>query len=229
MKSQTETNEPSALKNRWYKDACGTALALEFVGERWSLLIMRELMLGPRRFSDLRASLPGISANILTMRLDRLHVLDILRRRQLDPPANVQVYELTTWGYQAEPIFQAMSHWALRSPLHDPSLPLTPVSAMLSLRAMLRPDHSAPPMTVGFHFGRDIFIGQLSDSNLQIKRGQPDVADAELDTDTTSFIRLVYGKQPLRDLERKRLVIVKGDRTIAEAFVDCFALPGHGN
>ena len=227
MKSQIETTKPDPLENRWYNDACGTALALEFAGERWSLLIMRELMLGPRRFSDLRASLPGISANILTMRLERLRVLDILRRRQLDPPANVQVYELTPWGHEAEPIFQAMSRWALRSPLHDPTLPLTPVSAMLSLRAMLRPDHSAPPMTAGFRFGRDMFISELSGSSLHIRRGKPDVVDIEFDTDTTSFVRLVYGKQPLEALEGQGLLTLKGDRAVAKVFVDCFELPAH--
>src|SRR5699024_3407494 len=188
---------------------------------------MRELMLRPRRFSDLRASLPGISANILTMRLERLRILDILRRRQLAPPANVQVYELTPWGHEAEPLFQAISRWALGSPLHDPTLPLAPVSAMLALRAMLRPDHSAPPMTAGFRFGRDMFISELSGSSLHIRRGKPDVVDIEFDTDTTSFVRLVYGKQPLEALERQGLLTLKGDRAGAKVFVNSFELPAH--
>src|SRR5699024_2218132 len=225
MKSQIDTKEIDALNNRWYNDACGTALALEFMGERWSLLIMRELMLGPRRFSDLRASLSGISANILTMRLERLQTLGVLHRRQLAPPANVQVYELTEWGYQAEPILQAMGRWAVRSPLHDASLPLTPVSAMLSLRAMLRPRHRAPAMIVGCRFGRDVFTARLSEHDLQLERGEHNAADVEFDTDTTSFVQPVYGKKSMDDLEAEKLLTLAGSRAIAQAFVDCFELP----
>jgi DNA-binding HxlR family transcriptional regulator len=75
---------------------------LELVGERWSLLIVRELMFGGRRFSDLRGGLPGISAKVLTERLEGLEQAGIVQRRQLPPPASVQVYELTKWGYSAE-------------------------------------------------------------------------------------------------------------------------------
>src|SRR3954463_8616315 len=98
MKSQKITPAKGALKNRWYDDACGTALALELVGERWSLLIVRELMYGGRRFSELRASLPGISANVLTQRLEGLESTGVLARRKLPSPASVQIYELTPWG-----------------------------------------------------------------------------------------------------------------------------------
>src|ERR1700741_1848337 len=111
-------------RKRWYDDACGTALALELVGERWSLLIVRELMFGGRRFGELKASLPGISANILTQRLEGLEVSGILVRRKLPPPASVQVYELTPWGYDSERAIQELGRWATKSPLHDPTLPL---------------------------------------------------------------------------------------------------------
>ena len=123
MKLAKETTSPKLPRDRWYDDACGTALALEFVGERWSLLVMRELMLGPRRFSELKADLTGISANVLSQRLAGLERSGIVRRRKLPPPASVQVYELTDWGLEAEPIFQAMGRWAVRSPLHDPMRP----------------------------------------------------------------------------------------------------------
>ena len=107
MKLQKETN----LHGRWYDDACGTAFALELVGERWSLLIIRELMLGPRRFSDLRATLPGISAKVLTERLATLANAGVLTRHKLPPPAASQVYELTQWGYSAETILQELGRW----------------------------------------------------------------------------------------------------------------------
>ena len=114
------------LKKRWYDDACGTALGLELaLGERWSLLIVRELMFGGRRFSELRANLPGISANILTMRLEGLESVAIVQRRMLPPPASVQIYELTPWGYEAEVILRELGRWATRSPLDVATRPLS--------------------------------------------------------------------------------------------------------
>ena len=94
MESVKVTN----AQKRWYDDACGTALAMELVGERWSLLIVRELMFGPRRFGEIRAGLPGISANVLTQRLAGMEQVGMLVRRQLPSPASVQVYELTGVG-----------------------------------------------------------------------------------------------------------------------------------
>src|SRR5437764_2770944 len=139
MKSEKTTDEPSAPHPRWYEDACAAAHALDLVGERWALLVMRELMFGPKRFSDLRASLPGISASVLTQRLEGLEAAGVLIRRKLPPPASVRVYELTEWGRESEPIFQALGRWASRSPLHDPTLPFSAASLLLPLRTMLEP------------------------------------------------------------------------------------------
>ena len=144
MKSIKITDDASPSR-RSYEDACGAAHALDLVGERWALLVMRELLLGPKRFSDLRADLPGISANILTQRLEGLEAAGILVRRKLPPPASAQVYELTLWGYDSEPIFQALGRWAVRSPHHDPSLPLSAVSLLLSFRTMLDPHRASNP------------------------------------------------------------------------------------
>src|SRR5690606_10852582 len=110
MKLQKETES----HGKWYQDACGTAFAMEIIGERWALLIIRELMLGGRRFSDLRASLPGISAKVLTERLTGLERAGVLTKRKLPPPAATQVYELTEWGYLAEPAIQELGRWAAR-------------------------------------------------------------------------------------------------------------------
>ncbi|MFZ7096051.1 winged helix-turn-helix transcriptional regulator [Luteimonas dalianensis] len=225
MKLEKKTIAAGRAPKRWYQDACGTALALEFVGERWALLVMRELMLGPRRFSDLRADLPGISANVLTQRLEGLERSGIVRRRKLPPPAAAQVYELTGWGLEAEPIFQAMGRWAVRSPCHDPMLPLSPVSAMLSLRTMLRPDRKPLSMTVGFRFSDSVFVGRLSPDGLEIARGEPEAADVVFDTDTTTFATLVYGKHPLEQAEADGRLRLQGGRRLARRFIDCFALP----
>lgn len=121
---------------RRYDDACGTAHGLELIGERWALLVIRELLLGAKRFGDLKRDLPGISANVLTQRLEGLEASGLLRRRKLPPPAAVQVYELTDWGYEAEPVVIELGRWAARSPAHDPTLPLSATSLMLSFSTL---------------------------------------------------------------------------------------------
>src|SRR3954469_13737926 len=100
MKLEKITGTPEGRSKRHYEDACATAHALDLVGERWALLVMRELMLGPKRFSDLRESLPGISANVLTQRLEGLEAARVLPRRKLPPPAPVRGFETTRWGYE---------------------------------------------------------------------------------------------------------------------------------
>lgn len=225
MKSEKITLPDESAPNRWYQDACGAALALEFVGERWALLVIRELMLGPRRFSELRADLPGLSANVLTQRLDGLERSGVVQRRRLPPPAAVQVYELTDWGREAEPIFHALGRWALRSPCHDPALPLSPVSAMLSLRMMLRAQREPLSMTLRFRFPAAVFTGHLSPTGLQIERGDGAGADVVFDTDTGTFIGLIYGKRPFGAAEAEGRLRLEGDRALAQRFIDCFALP----
>lgn len=225
MESQKLTRIDETRQKRWYDDACGTALALEFVGERWSLLVIRELMLGARRFGELKADLVGISANVLTQRLESLEQSGILTRRKLPPPANVQVYELTRWGYEIEPVFQTMGRWATRSPLHDPTLPLSPVSAMLSLRTMIAPDRPDVRMTVAFRFPGAAFVGRLDQRELAIERGDTNAADVTFDTDPTTFVGLVYGKRPFEGAEAADTLRLGGDRDLAHRFVDLFSLP----
>jgi len=225
MKLEKVTQNDKTMEKRWYDDTCGTALALEFVGERWSLLIIRELMLGARRFGELKGDLAGISANVLTQRLDSLERAGILVRRKLPPPANVQVYELTPWGYESEPIFQTMGRWATRSPLHDPTLPLSPVSAMLSLRTMIMAERPDLKMTIGFRFPGASFVGTLDQQELAIERGESDRADVGFETDPTTFVTLVYGKRPFADAEAEGRLRLTGDRDLAQRFVDLFALP----
>ena len=142
MKLEKITNRETPTARRSYDDACAAAHALDLIGERWALLVIRELMFGPKRFSDLRSDLPGISANVLTQRLEGLEEAGILRKSKLPPPASVQVYELTEWGYEAEPILQTLGRWAARSPSHDPNLPISTTSFLLSLRTMISPERS---------------------------------------------------------------------------------------
>jgi len=214
------------VTKRWYDDACGTALALEFVGERWSLLILRELMFGPRRFGEIRAQLAGISANILTQRLASLEAGGMVVRRTLPSPASVQVYELTRWGEEIEPVMQAMGRWATRSPLHDPTLPMSPASAMLSMRTMIDPVKAGDlRMTIGFRVGGDQFLGRLADGVLAITREEPAGADVVVEADPTPLVVWLYVKRPVSAMEADGVLRLVGDRAAAERFADLFALP----
>ncbi len=106
------------------------------------MLVVRELAYGPRRFSELKADLPGISANVLTQRLTELEARGIVRKTKLPPPASVQVYEATPWGLEAVPIIASLGRWAARSPLHDPTLPMSHVSLMMSLQTLISPERA---------------------------------------------------------------------------------------
>jgi DNA-binding HxlR family transcriptional regulator len=227
VKSQKITNVVSAPSSRRrYEDACGAAHALDLVGERWALLVMRELMLGPKRFSDLRADLPGISANVLTQRLEGLEAAGILVRRKLPPPASAQVYELTPWGYESEPIFQALGRWAARSPQHDPTLPLSAVSLFLSFRTMLDAERARGlAARIGFRIGAETFLARLARGRIDIERGPLENVDVVFAGAAPAIAAAVYGGQPLTALERAGMLAVDGDRALAERFVTLFPLP----
>ena len=104
---------------RTYGDACGIARALDVLGERWALMIVRELLLGPKRFTDLKAGLPHVSPNVLAQRLRDLEAIGVVRHHKLPPPAASQVYELTDWGTQLESVIMALGRWAARSPMRS--------------------------------------------------------------------------------------------------------------
>src|SRR6478609_1267279 len=129
-------------RKRRYDDACGLAHALDLLGERWGMLVLRELAYGPRRFSELKADLQGISANVLTQRLTELEQRGLVRKLRLPPPASVQVYEATEWGLEAVPVIASLGRWAARSPLHDPTLPMSHVSFMMSLQTLISPNRA---------------------------------------------------------------------------------------
>src|SRR5215212_7220852 len=178
MKLQKVTDSKRGSAKRRYDDACGTAHALDLIGERWALLVMRELMLGPKRFGDLRSDLPGISANVLTQRLEGLEAAGVLIRRKLPPPASSQVYELTPWGYESEPIFQTLGRWATRSPLHDPTLPLSAVSLFLSFRTMIDPARAQGiKARIGFRIGAETYLLRLAKGRVEVTRGAIERAD----------------------------------------------------
>jgi DNA-binding HxlR family transcriptional regulator len=222
MKYKNSTRDNS----RRYDDACGTAHALEVFGDRWALLIIRELMLGPRRFSQLRADLPGVSASILTQRLSELEWRKVLVKTKLPPPAATPVYELTEWGYEAEPITSAMGRWAARSPNHDPSRRISGVSLLLSFRTMLDIGRCRDlDACLGFRFGDDVYGARLTGNGLSVAQGDPSNRRVGFAGTPVALGAAVYARVPLARLEAQGVLQVSGDRRFAKRFVTLFPLP----
>jgi DNA-binding HxlR family transcriptional regulator len=191
------------------------------IGERWALLVLRELMLGPRRFSQLRADLPGISANVLTQRLTELEDRGLVMKRRLPPPANVQVYEATEWGLEAEPIVQTLGRWAARSPRHDPTLPISGVSILLSVRTMFdRRKIEGMAATIQFRFGPDAYVARIHEGQIHIVAGEALQPDLTIAADPPANLAAVmYGKAPYD------LIDWSGNKAVLDRFVGLFELP----
>lgn len=218
-----ELEKITSKGKRRYDDACGTALALDLIGERWALLVVRELFFGPKRFSDLKADLPGISANVLTQRLDGLEADGIVLRKRLPPPASVQVYDLTDWGRESEPIFQTLGRWAVRSPLHDPTMQISASSLMLSFRTMFDSKRAGGlKATIGFAIGRESFTARIGDGAIAIERGGEALTDVSFAGPAMSIAAFVYGGAPPEALPE---LAIGGDRALALRFATLFPLP----
>jgi DNA-binding HxlR family transcriptional regulator len=211
---------------RNYDDGCATAHALELIGERWALLVVRELVLGPKRFGDLRKSLPGISPNVLTQRLQELEAASILVRRRLPPPASIAVYELTDWGRELEPLIREIGKWAARSPRLPMGRPMSVNSLVLSFRTMFDPTSaSSYRATLALRLNGQPFRAQVRYGVLEIEPGEAETPDATVDADPNALAQVVYASRSLAAAEAAGEVTVTGDRTAVERFVTLFPLP----
>jgi DNA-binding HxlR family transcriptional regulator len=205
---------------RRFEDACGLAHALDLLGERWAMLVLRELAYGPRRFSELRADLQGISANVLTQRLTELEARGLVRKTRLPPPASVQVYEATEWGLEAVPIIASLGRWAARSPLHDPTLRMSHVSVIMSLQTLLSPALAEGlNARIGFRFGDADYVTILHDGRLDVQRGQVRDCDLVFTGAPSAVAAVVHGGAPFETIR------VEGDMELAKRFVKLFPLP----
>jgi DNA-binding HxlR family transcriptional regulator len=203
-----------------YEDACAAAHGMDLIGDRWAMPVVRELLLGPRRFGDIKASLRGISANVLTQRLNDLEQAGLLTKRKLPPPASVQVYELTQWGYESAPIFQAMGRWAVRSPRHDPTKPFSPVSLMLSLRTMFSPQAAGNfNARIQLRLGEDSFFWIREGQDIRIGRGEIDNPDWVFSGSPSDIAAAIYVGLPLES------VVAEGDIGRARSFATFFPMP----
>ncbi|MFC7616453.1 winged helix-turn-helix transcriptional regulator [Actinokineospora soli] len=170
---------------RSYGDPCGVACGLDVIGERWALLVVRDLLLGPKRFNDLLAGLRGISPNVLAQRLRELAEHGVLRRRDLPPPARVAVYELTDWGRELEPLLLHLGRWGSQVAT-PPEGALGVDSIMLSIKAAFDPARasSAPGRVYELRVDTDAYCVQTADGALRVSRDPaPTPPDATLTTD----------------------------------------------
>jgi DNA-binding HxlR family transcriptional regulator len=207
---------------RTYGDGCGIAYALDLVGERWALLVVRELLLGPLRFSDLRVGLPGASPNVLTQRLRELEHAGVVRRRRLAPPAASWVYELTEYGAELDPIVTALGTWALRSPL-APSGSLSAVSAMLTLRTYYAGgDWSA---AVRVRLGDRSYLATIAAGHVRVTADQTSTTDATVETDPGTFVALLTRQQDPGETIAAGNVRVEGDLKTVRRMIAGIVLP----
>jgi DNA-binding HxlR family transcriptional regulator len=190
------------------------------VGERWAMLVLRELAYGPRRFSELKADLQGISAYVLTQRLNELEARRLVRKVKLPPPASVQVYEATEWGQEAVPLIASLGRWAARSPCHDPTLPMSHVSIIMSLQTLLSPALAEGlDARIGFRLGDADYVVHLHDGRLDVKRGDIENCSVTFTGSPTEVAAVIHGGAPFD------LIKVEGDLDLARRFVKLFPLP----
>ncbi len=211
---------------RTYDDGCAAAHALDLVGERWALLVVRELLLGPKRFTDLRAGLPGASPNVLAQRLRELEGAGVVRRRKLPPPASSRVYELTDWGMELEPIIIRLGRWGACSPSKPRDGALGVDSLILSFRTMFDP-HAADGLNASYELkvGEDRFRAVVADGRFEVERGVAERPDAIIETDAGTLAALVYYGRNLAEALRSGEVKIEGDESAVERFLTLFPLP----
>jgi DNA-binding HxlR family transcriptional regulator len=182
---------------RTYGDPCAAARALDLIGERWALMIVRELLFGPKRYSDLQSGLPNASPTVLSQRLRDLEEGEVIQRRKLGPPTRAWVYELTEWGHQLEPILVHLGRWGRRSPVKQTAMNLGTDSLMLALRSHLEPARlRGLDATFLIDLGDDLFTLRVADGEVAIQRGEPARWDVAIRTDAATFKALVIGGRP---------------------------------
>jgi len=194
--------------NRSYGDQCGVARSLDVIGERWALLIVRELLLGPKRFNDLLAGLDGASPNVISQRLRELTGSGVIRQRDLGPPARVRVYELTDWGRELEPVVLHLGQWGTRAPL--------PEGARWGLDSLLLAlQATADPAVVNGRYelrvGADVFTVDGTSGSVRVRRGTADRPDAALTTDADTLHAVVLGKRSIAETAESGDLRLDGD------------------
>jgi DNA-binding HxlR family transcriptional regulator len=210
---------------RSYDDPCGIARGLDVIGERWALLVVRELLFGPKRFTDLHHGLPTASQNVLSQRLRELEESGVVRRRRLGPPAGAWVYELTGRGRDLEPVLFHLARWGSRGAMTSAN-DLSADALMFALRTSLDPEAAEGLRAVyGIRLGADRFRAAVDAGRLELTRGDAQDADAVLDTDARTLRDLVFTGRSLTEAVREGAVRLDGDERAVARFVTLFPRP----
>ncbi len=212
---------------RTYQDACRFAHALDLVGERWALLIVRELLLGPKRFTDLRGGLPHASTNILSERLRELERNAIVRRRKLPPPAASSVYELTEWGRELEPVVTRLGAWGARSPIPPDVEEIGTDSIVLALGSLFDPE-AAGDLNASYDLrvGEDRFRVEVADGEVELSRDEVADPDATLSVaDAPTLAALLTHQLDLDGALASEVLQIEGGKQVAKRFLRLFPMP----
>lgn len=208
---------------RTYGDPCGVARALDVMGERWALLIVRELLLGPKRFTDLRAGMPNLSPDVLSQRLRELEQAAVLRRDKLPPPIAAQVYELTDWGRELEPVVLGLGRWGSRAPFPPGDATLGVDSLVMALKTLYDPGRGDGLLGSSFELrlGEQRFDARPGDGRLDVTRGAATDPVATIATDPGTLEHILWhdGSLTTEDLT------ITGNRQAAVRFLTMFPLP----
>ena len=202
------------MTTRSYNQLCGLAYALDVVGERWTLLIVRELFAGPRRFKDLREGLPGISTNLLTERLKSLEQEGVLCRRVLPPPAGSTVYELTPLGQSLEKALLELGKWGSQfvpASIEDATV-LRLGSYALTHKTFFRPEKArGVNETYELHIGDEVLQVRIQDCEIYVQQGDALKADVILHTNMQVYLGLLRGLIQPEEAIASGLIRVEGD------------------
>lgn len=212
--------------SRSYGERCGIARALDVIGERWAVLIVRELLLGPKRFTDLRDGLPGVSHNVLSHRLRELQDAGIVERRRLSPPVSVAVWALTERGCALEPVLVALGRWGAATPAPPPEVGMSLDAHVVALRTLFDPALAAGIRArVQLQLAGQSFLAEVSGKRLDLARGQMRDPDVTLRTTPAVLLALVRGRRTLQDGLRTGDVELDGEKATAESFLTMFPQP----
>ena len=211
---------------RTYGDRCGVARALDLVGERWALLVVRELLLGPKRFTDLRAGLPNLSPDVLAQRLRELEQARLLHRRKLAPPAGSRVYELTARGLALEPIVLELGRWGSQTPLPEGEAAFGSDSFVLALKVRFDPAAAdGLDVTVELRLGEDRFRSRVAGGRFEVARGGSDPSDAVVASEPGTLGEVLWHDRPLAEALRTGDIEIDGSTPAVKRFFGAFPAP----
>jgi DNA-binding HxlR family transcriptional regulator/putative sterol carrier protein len=215
------------MSKRSYNQYCAVARALDLVGERWTLLVVRELLTGPKRFKDLLEGLPGIGTNLLTTRLKDLERYRVVHRVTLPPPAASKVYELTELGRSLKPVIATLGRWGLEflgAP--DQEDDLRPAWAMVAMRSALKQEAARGLQeTYEFHIDEEAFHLRVTDGEVEALQGPAVDPDLVLTGATQDFLALTAGQVEPAEVLDSGEIRIEGDQETLARCLEVLGLP----